>query len=139
MISDFNKKQKREFSANKLLLISGAILFLVITLLLFYANFKIYLKKQELTKQIDSYQKQIEEIQKKNKTLEEGIVKSDDKDYIEKIAREELDMQKEGEEVVSFEMPESSSAQEKRTEGFWSINFWFGWIGQSWSWIKNRF
>ncbi len=139
MVSDFNKKQKREFSANKLLLISGAVLFLVIASLLFFANFKIYLKKQELIKEVDSYKKQIEEIKKKNKTLEEGIVKADDKDYIEKIAREELDMQKEGEKVVSFVMPEHLSVQERKTERFWSINYWFGWIGQSWQWIKNKF
>lgn len=136
MVSDFNKKQKREFSANKLLVISGAILFLVIALLLFFANFKIYLKKQELIKEVNSYKKQIEEIQKKNKTLEEGIVKADDKDYIEKIAREELDMQKEGENVVAFVMPENSATQEKKTESFWSINYWFGWLGQLWNWIK---
>ena len=139
MVSDFNKKQKREFSTNKLLLALGAILFLAIAFSLFYANFKIYLKKQELIKEVDSYQKQIEDIQNKNKTLEEGIVKTDDKDYIEKIAREELDMQIEGENVVAFVMPESSINQEENTETFWSMNFWFGWIGQSWNWIKDKF
>ena len=123
MVSDFNKKQKRKFSTNRLLLISGAILFSVIALLLLFANFKMYFKKQELIKEVDSYKKRIEEIQKKSKTLEEGIVKAGDKDYIEKIAREELDMQKEGEKVVSFVMPERSSAQEKRTESFWSMRW----------------
>ena len=133
MVSDFNKKQKKEFSANKALLIFGAVLFLSISFLLFFANFKIYLKKQELAREVDSYKRQIEEIKNKNKALEEGIVRTDDKDYIEKIAREELDMQKEGEAVVSFVVPENSPAQEKKAER------WFSWISRSWNWLKNKF
>lgn len=118
---------------------AGGIFVLIIVAAMLFADFKIYQRRQNLISQIDAYNKQIEEIKKRNESLKEQISKSDDKDYIEKIAREELDMQKEGEMVVSFVMPEQKSLEEQKTESFFSANFWFGWLGQSWNWLKSRF
>ena len=59
---DFNKKGNREFFNNKLLFKTLGIAFLIIIFSLIFADFKIYQKKQELTSQIDAYQKQIEDI-----------------------------------------------------------------------------
>jgi cell division protein FtsL len=139
MVSDFKKKQKAEFFTINFWLKTAGIFILIAVLALLFTDFKIYQKRQQLISQIDAYKKQIEEIKKRNESLKEQITKSDDKDYIEKIAREELDMQKEGEKVVSFIMPEQKPAAEAQNGSFWSANFWFGWIGQSWQWIKGRF
>jgi len=139
MITDSGKKRKRDFSGTGFLLKIGAIVFLVVAVALIFVDFKIYQKKRQLTSQINLYKQQIEEIKKKNELLQESITKADDAGYIEKIAREELDMQKEGEKVVSFVMPKQESKEEQKAENFWSTNFWFGWIGQSWQWIKSKF
>ncbi len=139
MITDFDKKRKRNFLSGQFFLKLGGIIFLIIAAALIFVDFKIYQKKQQLVNQINSYKQQIEDIKKKNESLKEGISKSDDKEYIEKIAREELDMQKEGEKVVSFVMPKQESEEEQKIESFWSMKFWFGWLGESWQWIKNKF
>ncbi len=139
MVSDFRKKQKSEFFTANFWFKTGGIFILILVLALIFADFKIYQKRQSLINQIDAYNKQIEEIKERNESLKEQISKSDDKEYIEKIAREELDMQKEGEAVVSFVMPEQKADEEQTTESFFSTNFWFGWLGQSWNWIKGKF
>ena len=139
MITDSGKKRKRDFSGTSFLLKLAAIVFLFVAVALIFVDFKIYQKKRQLTSQVNLYKQQIEEIKKKNELLQESITKADDAGYIEKIAREELDMQKEGEKVVSFVMPKKESEEEQKTENFLSANFWFGWIGQSWQWIKSKF
>lgn len=136
---DFNKKQKGGPFGNKFFLKTAGILFLVAALVLIFYDFKLYQKKKELLGQIDFYKNQIEAIEKRNAELKEGAARSDDAGYIEKVAREELDMQKQGEKVVAFIMPEKKPAEEKPQKNFWSINFWFGWLSQSWQWIKNKF
>lgn len=139
MVMDFDKKRKREFSLDKFLLKVGGVLLLVIVLALVVADFRIYKKRQTLLKQIDAYNKQIEEIKQRNVSLKEQITQSDNKDYIEKVGREELNLQKEGEKVVSFIMPEQKPQNQNQKESFWSTSMWFGWIGQSWTWIKSKF
>ncbi|MEK7562715.1 MAG: septum formation initiator family protein, partial [Patescibacteria group bacterium] len=97
MVPDFNKKQKRGFSKRNLYLIAGGILFLAVSALLIFADIKIYKEKQKLKTQLDVYKKQIKEIEDRNRALKEGIAEANNNDYVEKIAREELDLQKQGE------------------------------------------
>lgn len=139
---DFNRKQKSNFFSNKLLLKAGGVLFLIIAVVLIYADFKIYQKKQELTAQLNNYKKQIEEIQKRNETLKDEIINSDNPEYIEKIARDQENLQKPGEKVVSFIMPGQQENQENKSEkkeNFWSRTSWLGWLSQPWNWIKSKF
>jgi len=139
MVSNLNKKQKREFSPEKFFLKIGGILFLIIAVVLIFINFQMLRKKQQLALQIEDYKKQIEELENRNGTLKEEIVNSDNPDYIEKIAREESDMQKPGEKVVSFVEQNPQQKEAQTQENLWSSNFWFSWIGQSWNWIKSKF
>jgi len=136
---DFSKKQKGGFLNAKFFLKIAGVLFLAAAVFFVYSNFKLNQKKKELLGQIDSYKNQIEAIQKRNAELKEGVAKSDDPNYIEKVAREELDMQKEGEKVVAFILPEKKRVEEKPQQNFWSQNILSGWLSQSWSWIKSKF
>jgi len=126
MVADFDKKVK-----------VGGVIFLIIIFLLIIADFKIYQKKQELISQIETYKKQIEDIKKSSQTLKEEIANSNNPDYLEKLAYEQLGEQKPGEKEVIFVMPEEKPKQDATPRSFWS-NF-SGWISGAWQWIKNRF
>ena len=137
MVADFSKKQNRE--KDNLLLKTLAGIFLAIFILLIFANLKLYSKKKELAYQINNYSAQIQKIQDSNKKLQEEIANSGDKDYIEKIAREEANMQKPGEKAVSFIMPEEKQTSEQQSQSFWSLNFWTAGLSKFWQTLKNIF
>ena len=139
MIADFNKKQKTGFSADKIAFQMAGILFLVIILVLAFADFKIYKKKQELTSQINNYQKQIQSIKQNNQTLKNEIANSDNIDYLEKIAYEQLGQQKPGEKEIIFVSPQDKTIPSSQSQNFWDNKSWFGWLSESWSWIKSKF
>jgi cell division protein DivIC len=139
MVSNLNKKQKREFSPERFFLKIGGILFLIIAVVLIFINFQMFKKKQQLAFQIEDYKKQIGELESRSEILKEEIINSDNPDYIEKIAREESDMQKPGEKVVSFVEQNPQQKEAQTQENLWNSNFWFSWIGQSWNWIKGKF
>jgi len=136
---DFKKKQKGKFSFNDFLFRFGAVAFIVVFAALLYADFKIYQKKQELTNQIKTYKEQIANLEERRETLKDEIANSDNPNYIEKIAREEVDMQKPGEKVVSFVMPEQEQPIAEVAEPFFDIKNWLGWISKPWNWITSKF
>jgi cell division protein DivIC len=119
---DFKKKQKTEASLKDFFLRAGAILIMFVLVFLVVADVKIYQKRKGLQAEVAKYEQQIKEIKEKNKELEERISNSDNPDYIEKVAREEQDMQKPGENVVSFVMPEEKPQNEKSET---TANDWF--------------
>lgn len=137
MLTDFDKKENRDFFNKKLLFKAGGIAFLIIIFLLVVADFKIYQKKQKLISQISAYQKQIEDLKKSSQNLKEEIANSDNVDYLEKIAYEQLGEQKPGEKQVIFVMPQEK--QEPRAESQNFLNSFSGWLSQSWNWLKSRF
>lgn len=141
MLTHLKKKRKEKFSKNNVSKKIGAVLLLIISLLLIFVDIKIYKNKQKLVLQLNDYKKQIEEIEKRNKNLEEGIVKSDDKDFIEKVAREEFGMQQAGEKVVAFVSPEQKQQEieNKPKKSIFNMSDWSGWFGSFWQSIKNRF
>ncbi|MEI7818461.1 MAG: hypothetical protein WCI45_14840, partial [Desulfuromonadales bacterium] len=68
-----------DFFNDKLLFKTVGIIFLIVILFLIVADFKIYQKKRELIKQINVYEKKIEEIKKSSQTLNDEIAnKSND-------------------------------------------------------------
>ena len=127
MVSNFKKNKRR--SADKHgwrvlggMLIVGIVIFLVI------ANINIYHKKKEFTAQVVVLQKQIKEIENRNNNLKEGIENNDNQQYIEKVAREELNLQKPGEQAVSFVMPKTDEGKSNQSKSsfFQFIINWFG-------------
>ncbi len=139
MIADFNKKQKdASFRRNRAFKIAGIFILLAVLCFLFL-DYKIYWRKQELLTQINDYQQQIKNIEESSQTLKKEIANADDPAYIEKIAREQANMQKPGEKVVSFINVKNQEQAQQAEENFWSANFWFGWIGGSLQWLKSKF
>jgi len=78
-----------------------------------YKEFK--LKSQEL-------ESQVEETEKENQELRFRISHSEDLEYLEKIAREELNLKKAGEEVVAFPLIDKKEKESNKREYTWS--FW---------------
>ena len=126
MVTSF--KNKRKSAVGKyLLLYGGALLVLGILIILVVANVRMYHKRKEFLSQIQNLQNQIKDIQERNDHLHQGILRADDNQYIEKVAREELDLQQPGETAVSFIMPLPKEVKPDARQK----NNWLAWIGNA--------
>jgi cell division protein FtsB len=136
MVADFSKKQNRGLGKNKIFSILGLVLFLAICGFLIAADIKVFNKKQELSLQLESLKKEIQKIETSNEKLKQGIANSENNDYIEKVAREELDLQKPGEKVISFVVPKGQNPENKNN--FTASKNWLGWISGTWQWLLGK-
>ncbi|MEK7658551.1 MAG: septum formation initiator family protein [Patescibacteria group bacterium] len=139
MVANFKKKQKNRYSANIVFFVFAASLMLTIILLLVFKDIGIYKKKEKLNSEFDNIKKQIQETIKKNQELKQGISQSNSIDYLEKVAREQLNLQKQGEKVVSFILPQQQPKNEDKQQNFMDIKIFTGWFSSGWDWIKSRF
>ncbi len=126
MLSNFRKNKKTLLALNLFLKLS---LFFVLGLITFLiiANTNIYFKRKQLMNQVQSLQSKINQIKSQNETLEVQIENSDNGQYIEKVAREELDLQKPGEKVYSF-IRESGQEKQENSDSKSFLQNWFGWL-----------
>lgn len=132
MIPSFNKKRNKEFLKDKILFQIIIIIFLIFIVLLLSADFRIYKKRQELNNKINNYKKEIEEIKNNNEKLKNKIANSDNIDYLEKIAYEQLGEARPGETVYSFVYQKEDQKNEEKKE---DLNF----FENLWNWFKNKF
>lgn len=137
MVADFNKKENSRPLDKDMFFKAGGIIFLIVIFLLIVADVKIYQKKQQLISQINNYQKQIEDVKNSSQNLKDEIANSDNVDYLEKLAYEQLGEQKPGEKEVIFVMPQEEAKTAVEQESFW--NKFIGWLSGALQWIKNKF
>lgn len=129
MVANFKKKQKGDASDNFFSSPFIKFFLLIIIVFLVFADIKVYKDKRKLDLLVNNLKEKIQAIQNKNNTLEQGIARADDKDYIEKIAREELDLQIQNEKVVSFIMPKPQQKEEASIgKNYWNPKNWIGWF-----------
>ena len=133
MVTDFKKKQKSGLS--KISIVLGGVIILLIIILLVIANIRIYQKRAQFISRIEDLKNKVKEAKNKNADLKEIISSSDNDEYTERIAREELDLQKPGEKVFSF-IRESDDA--KKENNIWSKNTFHYWRGIISGWLKNK-
>jgi cell division protein FtsB len=133
---DFKKKQKSEFALKNFFIRVGAFLIFAFAGILIISDIKIYLQGKNLKQEVAKYENQLEQLREQNRKLEEKIANSDNPDYIEKVAREEQDMQKEGETVVSFVFPENGDNKNKISSSKFEN---LGWLASFANWIKGLF
>ena len=62
-----------------------------------YQTFKTYLVKKEVSKEIKNTEKEVEEYAEKKKKLESNIKNFSEEEKIERVARDKLNLKKEGE------------------------------------------
>ena len=120
MITKRRKKEKpfRNILASLLFfsLILGVVGFLAVS------NLSANKRREELNDRISSIKKGIEDLGNKKKELEVSASETGEEDYLEKVAREQLNLKKPGEEVVTILSPEQEQKKENETEeekGFW--------------------
>jgi cell division protein FtsB len=139
MLADFNKKQKMEMGANKIAFQIAGTLFLIAVVVLVFANYKMYQKKNQLAAQINNYQEKIKNLKQSSQTLKNEIANADNIDYLEKIAYEQLGQQKPGEKEVIFIMPDKKADASLNTDNAWSFKSFGAWLSGTWQWIKSKF
>ena len=118
MITKKHKKGKSYqtilFSLFSAILILGVIGFLV------YSNWKTHQQRRELSLRIESLKAEIGVMEKKKQELETSSLQLGEEEYLEKVAREQLNLQKPGEEVVTILSPEEEKEEEPKEEkSFW--------------------
>jgi len=96
------------------------ILFFAIIGFLAVSNFRINKKKIELQSQADSLKKEIQILEEKKEQLRAGILEGESETFLEKEARDRLDLKKPGEEVVTVLPPKETAEQEaQKKKSFW--------------------
>ena len=115
-------KKAKKRKLNQTILFSVLLVFLTVAVMIFlvFSNWKIDKKRAGLNSQIESLTKEIQTLKQKNSQLKEQTSQNQSLEYLEKIARENLDYKKPGEEVVVVK-PAASTTQESTNEekGFW--------------------
>ena len=75
------------------------VLFITLIGILFYQAFNIYIMKESLKKDIVNLEKEVEDFNEKKKVLQDKIDNFSEEEKIERVARDTLDMKKEGETI----------------------------------------
>ncbi|MCX6723149.1 MAG: septum formation initiator family protein [Candidatus Staskawiczbacteria bacterium] len=137
MVAEFNNKANKEFFNEKLLFQTIGVVFLLAIVVLIFADIKIYQKEKEVASKIIDYQKQIEDIKRSSQNLKDEIANSDNQDYLEKIAYEQLGEAKPGETVYSFVGGKEKLKTVAKPQNFWGI--FTGWLSNAISWLGEQF
>ena len=86
---------------------------LIAIIFLIAGNLRINDKRSTINAELEALEKRMAELVEEKDVIQGKIFQSNDSDYLEKVAREELNLKKEGESVVAFPMIEESSQVEK--------------------------
>ncbi len=88
---------------------------------LIFTNWRIMQRRMELSEKLESLKSEVENLQDYNDELEQGMAESQTEEYLERIARENLDFKQSGEDVVVVKSSVSTSTEEEKIEekSFW--------------------
>lgn len=114
-----------------------ALLSAVIFLAVLAADIQISRTRRDLALQVDALKAKVRDIKKQNSQLQQGIARQDDPQYIEKVAREELDLQKPGEKVFSFVAADSSPSPSAPPSQNFLQSLW-GSLRNAWQSLTER-
>jgi len=114
------KKNKKRGSLKNVLACGFLFVFvLVVIIFIFAANWKINQKRKELTARAEELRVQVAALEQRNKELKENISYVGSEDYLEQVAREQLDMKKPGEEVVVIQKEEEQEQHPEEKMSWW--------------------
>lgn len=90
-------------------------LLVVLVVSIGYLEFKQLSKRSKYNKEIEELQKQEQELISKNQALKDSLEYLNNDEYREKIARQQLNLKKDGEIVVNFPPAVSAPAEQDNT------------------------
>ncbi|MDD5696813.1 MAG: septum formation initiator family protein [Candidatus Pacebacteria bacterium] len=126
MIAKKRKKEKsilKDFTRKAKVFLSVAfVLFLV------YTNIKIFVETQKGDKELKRIEAIIETLNKENERLNFELGNTDSQAYLEKVAREELGLQKPGEQVIVIKKEGEGESAGKEGGRFQFLKDVFNWI-----------
>lgn len=99
--------------------ISGFILLFIIIIFIgffSYVNWKINKRRSDLLEKISSLEQELQELENKNQELKQKQAEAGTGDYIEKVARDQLELKKPGEEVVVIQKEPASAESSGEAE-----------------------
>jgi cell division protein FtsB len=102
MLAKKHKKVKWGIHVNKkkVSIVFWTIFALWFIIFLLYSNIKILQKRTELDKNLETLDSNVESLTKERDSLSFSLGETNSSEYLERIAREDLGMQKAGEQVV---------------------------------------
>jgi cell division protein FtsL len=114
-------KNKKRIKSNQVFIVIIAVFFtFAVAGFLVFSNWKINQKRSDLLTKIDSLQKEIQVAQEKNAQLKADVSQTQSQEYLEKVARESLDLKKPDEDVVVVKNQGTSSQEiTSQEKSFW--------------------
>jgi len=100
---------------------------------LFYSNIKIFQKRTDLNKNLEVINSNVESLIKEKDSLNFRLGETDSEAYLEKVAREDLGMQKPGEQVVIIKKDAGLEKENNDNNGVLKV------ISGVVDWIKSWF
>lgn len=131
MVAKFKKIGKARPRKNIFFpILLGVVLLLVIGFFV-VTNIRISQRRAKLTARIESLKKEIQILEEKKTQLQEKISQAGSKEYLEKVAREQLGLKAPGEEVVVVTKEQEKEKETAEEKSFWSPQGW-------WEWLKSK-
>jgi len=115
-------KKKKNYRLKKIL--SSIVLVMVVVFFVAFfviTNWRINKRRAELKERITELREEVRIMEEKNAELKERKERTESDEYIEEVAREQLELKKPGEEVVVIQKPASveDDSGEARKESWW--------------------
>lgn len=83
------------------------------------SSWKTTQKRNELNLRIESLRQEIQELEEKNADLKNGITQTQSQEYLEQVARDQLNLKKPGEDVVAIQAATQTAQSVEEEKGFW--------------------
>ena len=100
MIAKFRKNKKGSPWKNIFFSIFLGVALILVISFLFYTNWNINQRRTQFTARIATLKEEIQILEQKNQELKEKMSEAGSKEYLEKVARDQLGLKAPGEEVV---------------------------------------
>jgi cell division protein FtsB len=95
---------------------SAGVLLVVFISWLIIGNLTMIKRRGDLQERIESLKEEIKELEERKSYFQAQISQIEDEEYLEEVAKNELDLRKEGETVVDFVLEEEPEEEEEKDE-----------------------
>lgn len=120
MITKMKKNEKRfkkiKHWISLIASFSAGVLLVVFISWLIIGNLTMIKRRGDLQERIESLKEEIKELEERKSYFQAQISQIEDEEYLEEVAKNELDLRKEGETVVDFVLEEEPEEEEEKDE-----------------------